>query len=77
MNRVHTYPITREAKENELNIIQDTFNNNEYNKNLSTRHSYQCKHNKNTDNTRKQNGSFSHIVEKKQRKLQNSLKSHK
>jgi hypothetical protein len=33
----------------ELNIIQDTLHNNEYNKNLSTKHPNQCKHNKNTD----------------------------
>jgi hypothetical protein len=39
MNRVHTYPIRNEEKTKELNIIQDTLYNNEYNnKNLNTRH---------------------------------------
>lgn len=46
MNRVLTYPITKEAKEREN--MQDTLHNNDYNKNLSTRHSNQHKHNKNT-----------------------------
>jgi uncharacterized protein YajQ (UPF0234 family) len=49
MNRVNTYPITKEVKEKELNTIQDTLHNNEYNKNLSTRHPNQRKHNKNKD----------------------------
>jgi hypothetical protein len=40
MNRVIAYPITNEAKTRELNIIQYTLHNNEYNKNLSMRHSY-------------------------------------
>jgi hypothetical protein len=39
MNRMLTYPITKEAKEKEVNIIRDILLNNEYNKNLSTRHS--------------------------------------
>jgi hypothetical protein len=34
MNRVHTYLITKEAKEKELNIIKDILHNNEYNINL-------------------------------------------
>jgi hypothetical protein len=38
MNRVHAYPITNE-KAKELNIIQDTLYNNEYNnKNLNIRY---------------------------------------
>jgi hypothetical protein len=47
---VHTYPITTEEKEKELNIIQDTLYNNEYNKSLSIRSPNQSKHNKNTEN---------------------------
>jgi hypothetical protein len=43
------YPRTKEAKETERNIIQDIFHSNAYIKNLSTRHSDQQKHNKNTD----------------------------
>jgi hypothetical protein len=43
-----TYPITKEAKEKELNIIHDKLHNNEYNKNLSTIYANQRKHNKNT-----------------------------
>jgi hypothetical protein len=42
INRVHTYPITKE-----LNIIQNMLYNNEYNKNLSISHSKNHKH-KNT-----------------------------
>jgi hypothetical protein len=38
-NRVHTYPIIKEAKTKELNIIQDTLHNNEYNKNINVCHS--------------------------------------
>jgi hypothetical protein len=49
MNRVHTYPITKEGKEKELNVIQDTLHNNDCNQNLSTRHPNQRKLNKNTD----------------------------
>jgi hypothetical protein len=49
MIRVHTYPITKEEKEKELNIIKDTPHNNEYNVNLGTRHPIQHKHSKNTD----------------------------
>jgi hypothetical protein len=47
MNRVNTYTITNEAKTRELNIIQDTLNNNEYNNNVSIRHS-KNENNKNT-----------------------------
>jgi hypothetical protein len=43
INRVHTYPITKE-----LNIIQDTLYNNKYNKNVNISHSINHKHNKNT-----------------------------
>jgi hypothetical protein len=46
MNRVHTYPITKEAKERELNIIKDTLHNNEYNTNLGMRHFNQHKYKK-------------------------------
>jgi hypothetical protein len=49
MNRVHTYTITTEAKEQELNIIKCTLHNNECNINLGTRHFNQYKHNKNSD----------------------------
>jgi hypothetical protein len=49
MNRVHTYPITKEAKQKELNIMKDTLHNNEYNTNLGMKHPNQHKHNKNTD----------------------------
>jgi hypothetical protein len=78
MNRVHTYPIIKEEKEMELSIIQDALHNNEYNENVSTRHQNECKNNKRQiDNTRKPNGPFSHIVEKKVRKLQNPFKKHK
>lgn len=38
MNRVHTCPVTKDAKEKELNNINDTVHNNEYNMNLGTRH---------------------------------------
>jgi hypothetical protein len=38
MKRVHTYPITKEAKEKELNVIKDTLHINEYNINLGMRH---------------------------------------
>jgi hypothetical protein len=62
MNRVQTYPITKEAKENELNIIQDTLHNNEYNKNVSTRHSDQHKHNKNIDRQHQKTISISSTV---------------
>jgi hypothetical protein len=48
MNRVHMYPITKEAKTKDLNIVQNTLRNNEYNRNLGMRHSKQHKHNKNT-----------------------------
>jgi hypothetical protein len=48
MNRIYTYPTTNEAKTKELNIIQDTLHNNEYNRNLSISHSKNHKHNKNT-----------------------------
>jgi hypothetical protein len=47
-NRVNTYPIITEAKTKELNIIQDTLYNNEYNRNLSISHSKNQKHNKKT-----------------------------
>jgi hypothetical protein len=46
MNRVHTYPITNEAKTKELDIIQDTLYNKECNTNLSISHSKNHKHNK-------------------------------
>jgi hypothetical protein len=49
INRVHTYPITNEEKTKELNIIQDTLYNNEYNnKNLNISNSRNHKQNKNT-----------------------------
>jgi hypothetical protein len=48
MNRVHTYPITKAAKEKDLNI-KDTLHNNEYNVNLGMRHPNRHRHNKNTD----------------------------
>lgn len=70
---MHIKPITKDAKERELNIIQVTLHNNKYNKNVSIRHSNECKQNVNTDNTRKQNGRFSHTMETKQRTFQNSL----
>jgi hypothetical protein len=44
-----TYTITKEAKQKELNIIHDILHNNDYDKNLSIKHSNQHKHNKNTD----------------------------
>jgi hypothetical protein len=48
INRVHTYPITNEVKLEELNIIQDTLYNNEYNnKNLNISHLRNHKHNRN------------------------------
>jgi hypothetical protein len=58
-----------EAKSKELNIRQDTFHNNEYNKNLSIRHAKQHKHNKNTG-LQHQNTKWDilHIAEKKQGK---------
>jgi hypothetical protein len=43
MNRMLTYPVTKEAKEKELNIIPNILHNNRYNKNLSTRNSKQHK----------------------------------
>jgi hypothetical protein len=46
---VNTYPITKGANETELSNIQDTLHNNEYNKDLSTRHPNQCKQKQNTD----------------------------
>jgi hypothetical protein len=46
---VNINPITKEAKEKELNIIHNTLHNNEYNKHLSTRRPNQRKRNKNTD----------------------------
>jgi hypothetical protein len=49
MNRVHKYPITKEAREKELSIIQDILHNNEYNTDLSMRQPDPYKHNKNTD----------------------------
>jgi hypothetical protein len=39
INRVHSYPITEEAKTKEPNIIHDILYYNEYNKNVSIRHS--------------------------------------
>jgi hypothetical protein len=71
---VNTYPITNEAKTRELNSIQDILHNNEYNKNLSIRHSKQQKQ---VCSTKKQNGLFLHIAKKRQRKSQNILKRHK
>jgi hypothetical protein len=44
LNRVHTYPITKEAKTKELNIIQDTLHNNEYSKTINVCHSKYHKH---------------------------------
>jgi hypothetical protein len=65
MNRMHTYPTTKEAKRKELNIIQDTLrtSNSEYNKNFSMRDSKQHKHNKisGLQHERKQNGLFLYI----------------
>jgi hypothetical protein len=73
MNRVNAYPITNEAKTRELNIIQDILHNNEYNKNLSIRpkttKTQVC-------STKKQNGIFLHIAEKRQRKSQNIVRPH-
>jgi hypothetical protein len=72
------YPITKEAKQRELNIIKDTLHNTEYNTNLGMRHFNQHKQKKSLiHNTRKPNGPLSHTVVKKQRKLQNSLNRHK
>jgi hypothetical protein len=48
INRVHTYPIIKEAKTKEQNIIHDILYDNEYNKNVSTRHLKHRRHNKNT-----------------------------
>jgi hypothetical protein len=45
MNRVHTYQITRKAKENELNFIKITLHDNEYNIKLRMRHPTEHKHN--------------------------------
>jgi hypothetical protein len=55
MRRMLTYRVTKEAKEKELNIMQDILHNNEYNKNLCINHSNQHKHNKNTDRQHKKN----------------------
>jgi hypothetical protein len=78
MKRVHTYPITKQAQEKELNIINDTLHNNEYNINLGARHPKQQKYNRNTDPQHQKTKwtIFTYSV-KKQRKLQNSLKKHK
>jgi hypothetical protein len=46
MNRMLTYPITKEAKEKELNNILEILYNNVYSKNLSTRQPNQHNHNK-------------------------------
>jgi hypothetical protein len=53
--RVHTYPITNEAKTKELNSIRDTLHNNEYNINLSISHS---KIIKTTDPSSRQRGCY-------------------
>jgi hypothetical protein len=77
-NRLLTYPITKEAKGKELNIIQDILHNNEYNKNFSTRQTNQHKRHKNTDRQhQKTKWAIFTQVERKQRKLQNSLRKHK
>jgi hypothetical protein len=85
-NRVHTYPITKEAKEKELNIIQDTMHNNEYNKYLSTTQPNERKHNKNTDRQHQKTewAIFTHSEKETQKKIafqtrntiQNMVNSH-
>jgi hypothetical protein len=74
-NRMLTHPITKGAKEKELNIIPEILHSNEYNKNLCT----SMKINTITTKTYTDNKkwSFSHTVERKYRKLQNSLKRNK
>jgi hypothetical protein len=60
MNRVHTCPITNEEKTKELNIIQDTLYNNEYNnKNLNIRHPIKKKKNKITGKKQNKSQKFS------------------
>jgi hypothetical protein len=77
MNRVHTYPITKEAKQKELNIIKDAPHNNEYNTNLGMRHPNHHKHNKNTDlQHQKTKWVTSTYSGKETKKIQNSLKKH-
>jgi hypothetical protein len=49
MNRLHTYQITKEVMEKEVNIIKRTLRND--NINLGSRHSIQHKHNKHWSTT--------------------------
>jgi hypothetical protein len=75
-NRVHVYPVIKEAKKQELlvTIMQDTLHSSEYNKDLGRRHPNPCKHNKNTNlQHRKQKGPILLIAEKKQRESHKTL----
>jgi hypothetical protein len=49
VNRLHTYPITKEAKKKELNTVKDRLHNNKYNLNLDMKHLTQHEHDINTD----------------------------
>jgi hypothetical protein len=60
-----TYPITKDAKEKVLNIIQDILHNNRYNKNLAQDIQIHANTTKTQiNNTRKLNGTLSLIVGK-------------
>jgi hypothetical protein len=61
---VHTYPISKEAKEAELNVIKNILQNNEYNVNI-TEKPHQGKKITQTPRTKTLNGPHLHTVEKK------------
>jgi hypothetical protein len=69
MNRVHTYPITNEEKTKELNIIQDTLYNNEYNKNLSTSHSGNLRHKKYKPTTPNNKMGHFYVLQKRNKQI--------
>jgi hypothetical protein len=77
INRVHTYPISKEAKDSEMTTIRSTLHNNAYKTKTDKQPTQKTKQETHIATQQKTNGPYLHTVEKRYKELQNYFKTQK